>query len=148
MHACHTSSVYMYPKLNQISCIFPPIQSISSSLSNRAQVDSLHSSLWESETIFWLRHTQDVAKKLRTKLHSSLSRTKDVDSYHDLLSQLFGLPVSVATTLEASDWSVQLRPDAISLQSKEPLCRLVSAAMVASVQWEPCPENQQTTAIK
>ena len=124
------------------------MQSSSNSLSNRAQVDSLHASLWESETVFWLRHAQDISKRFSTKLQSSLSRTKGATSSHNLLSQLFGLPVSMATTLEASDWSVQLRPDAVSLQSKEPLCRLVAAALVSSVQWEPCAENQQTTTVK
>ena len=126
----------------------PLLQSSSKSLSNRAQVDSLHASLWESETVFWLRHVQDVGKRFRTKLQSLLSRTKGATSSSNLLSQLFGLPVSVATTLEASDWSVQLRPDAVSLQSKEPLCRLVAAALVANLQWEPCAENQHTTTVK
>ena len=124
------------------------MQSSSSSLSNRAQVDSLHASLWESETVFWLKHVQDVGKRFRTKLHSSLSKTNRVTSSYNVLSQLFSLPISVATTLEASDWSVQLRPDAVSLQSKEPLCRLVAAALVASLQWEPCAENQHTTTVK
>ena len=77
-----------------------------------------------------------------------MSRTKGATGSSNLLSQLFGLPVSVATTLEASDWSVQLRPDAVSLQSKEPLCRLVAAALVANLQWEPCTENQHTTTVK
>ena len=124
------------------------LQSSSSSLSNRVHVDSLHGSVWESETVFWLTHIQQVAEKFRTKLQSSLSRTQGVAGSLDLLAQFFALPVSMATTLEASDWSVQLRPDAISLQSKEPLCRMVAAALVANIQWEPWAEKEHSTTVK
>ena len=57
--------------------------------------------------------------------------------------------MSVVTTLEASDWSVQLRPDAVSLQSKEPLCRAVAGALSASVQRElPQTKEERTTTVK
>ena len=112
------------------------------------QVDSLHGALWESETIFWLKHANELATNLRTKLQSSSSKTKGVASSPEYLSQLFALPVTVATTLEASDWSVQLRPDAVSFQSKEPLCRTVAGALVASVQWEPQTEKEHNTTVK
>lgn len=113
------------------------------------RVDSLHGSLWECETVFWLKHAQEIGNKFRTKLRSLSSRTRSASDSPSLLSLFFAVPMSVVTTLEASDWSVQLRPDAISLQSKEPLCRAVAGALSASVQQElPRAKEEQTTTVK
>ena len=112
------------------------------------QIDSLHGALWESETIFWLKHAREIGGKVRNKLQSK-TKFSSVTKSPNLLSQLFSLPISVATTLEASDCSVQLRPDVVSLQSKEPLCRTVAGTLVASVQWEvPQIEKEHTTTVK
>ena len=99
--------------------------------------------------MFWITHVKQLMDNFRTKLHRSVSqKSTSVSMSQAFLSQLFALPISVATTLEASDWSVQLRPDAASLQSKEPLCRVVAATVVASVQWDPPTETERTTTVK
>ena len=50
-------------------------------------------------------------------------------------SSFFALPVSIVTSVEASDWSLQIRLDSPSMQSKGPLVRGVMAACMGNVQW-------------
>ena len=42
---------------------------------------------------------------------------------------------SAVTTVEATDWSVSLRMDTPTLQSKEPLVQAVLASCALNVQW-------------
>ena len=42
---------------------------------------------------------------------------------------------SAVTTVEASDWSVSMRMDTPTLQSKEPLVQAVLASCAANLQW-------------
>ena len=97
--------------------------------------------------MFWCSYFQESLRKLRTSLKSRTSSSQAsssnaLNNFHSL----FALPVSVVTTVEASDWSVQVRLDAVSLQSKEPVCRAVMAACAANVQWSPV--KDETTTIR
>ena len=42
---------------------------------------------------------------------------------------------AVVTTVEASDWSISLRMDTPTLQSKEPLVQAVLASCAVNLQW-------------
>lgn len=118
-------------------------------LSNELQVRSLHASLWDGEAIFWskclLADFQSIRKKLRalfspgrsgeameTSKAAEVNRSRSVSS---VVGGVLALPVSVVTTVEASDWSLQFRAESPSLQSKRPLVRGVMAACVGNVQW-------------
>ena len=102
------------------------------------QVDSVHVAIWEGETIFWVRYILDTINTYRTKAKLKQKTRKTLPAnqrIYSFLNHLFVLPVSVVTTMEVSDWSIQLRLDAETLQSKEPVCRFVVASCAASVQW-------------
>lgn len=102
------------------------------------QVDSVHVAIWEGETIFWVRYILDTINTYRTKAKLKQKARKALPAnqrIYSFLNHLFVLPVSMVTTMEVSDWSIQLRLDAETLQSKEPVCRFVVASCAASVQW-------------
>ena len=52
---------------------------------------------------------------------------------------------SAVTTVEATDWSVSLRMDTPTLQSKEPLVQAVLASCALNVQWA-TPDSVEDTA--
>ena len=116
-------------------------------LSNSVQVNSAHVSIWEGEAAFWVRYLLDTINTYRTKMKSSQTRRKTLPAkqrIYEFLNQLFALPVSMVTTVEVSDWSIQLRLDAGTLQSKEPVCRLVVASCAVNVQWIAMKEDSTT----
>lgn len=130
-------------------CCCCPFQKSSEVLSNQLQVSSVHASLWDGEAVFWTksiaRNLQRTRVKLRT-LFKSRSRNSSKDSTASVVSVLFAFPVSVVTTVEASDWSIQVRVDSPLLPSKRPVMRGVMAACVGNVQWSPV-ENH-TSSIR
>ena len=60
----------------------------------------------------------------------------------DLLRKMMS---SAVTTVEATDWSVSMRMDTPTLQSKEPLLQAVLASCAANLQWNEC-ETSDTSA--
>ena len=111
------------------------------------QVNSAHVSIWEGETAFWVRYLLDTINTYRTKVKSRQKKRKTVSAnqrIYEFLNHLFALPVSVVTTVEVSDWSIQLRLDAGTLQSKEPVCRLVVASCAINAQWAAMQEDSTT----
>lgn len=122
-------------------------------LSNQLQVSSVHASLWDGEVVFWTkyitRNLQRTRLKLRTLFQSRNGDLADRSSRNtagSVAGVLFALPVSVVTTVEASDWSLQVRVDSPSLQSKRPIVRGVMAACVGNVQWSPMEDH--TSSIR
>ena len=124
-------------------------------LSNHLQLSSLHASLWEEEAVFWSKRiSKDIigtAAKLTGSKATSTSanaQTSDGDALQRSSSsdpdKPFFIPFSVVTTVEASDWSVQVRMSASSLQSKGPVLRGVMAASVGHVQWSPLEDHTST----
>ena len=128
------SPLHTYP----LTCTHTPIQHSSGTLSNSVQVDSVHVAIWEGETIFWVRYLLNTINTYRTKAKLKQKTRKTLPAnqrIYSFLNHLFVLPVSMVTTMEVSDWSIQLRLDAETLQSKEPVCRFVVASCATSVQW-------------
>ena len=115
----------------------------SNDLTNKLQVDSFHVSLWEEEVVFWSKHIQDslnkIKVKLKSRLHDRNSQQKSINTSH-----LFNSPLSVVTSLESSDWSVQLHTDTPTLQAKGPVFRVVMATCAGNVQWD-APQDNTTT---
>ena len=112
--------------------------------------------------MFWSKFTQENFNNIRAKLKAARSakradkskvatidqeRTKS-STLSQLLSRIFNLPLSVVTTVEASDWSVQLHMDSLGLQSKEPFCRVVMAACAGNVQWNDPKEDEAAITIR
>ena len=84
-----------------------------------------------------LQQTKDKLTALR-----STTTSKESDKHLSFDGGgLFSLPVSVVTTVEASDLSLQVRMDSPSLQSKEPVVRGVMAACVGNMQWSPVEDH-------
>ena len=113
--------------------------------------------------VFWSKFTQENLGKIQTKLKAARGLAKRADmssvatidqertkssSMSKILSRIFNLPLSVVTTVEASDWSVQLRMDSSGLQSKEPFCRVVMAACAGNVQWNDPEEDEAKITIR
>lgn len=123
-------------------------------LSNQLQVSSVHASLWDGEAVFWTRHVTTSVQRTRTKLKALMrgrsskdpaERSKDGGA-GVAAGLLVALPMSVVTTVEASDWSVQLRVDSPSLQSsKRPVVRGVMAACVGNIQWTPLEKDHASS---
>ena len=142
-------------------------QKSSEILSNELQIRSLHASLFDGETVFWSKcivsNLQRTVKKLKTilKSHSasnsysmesasssvamesvSSSSVGGISSSLGSVSSLIrALPLSVVTTVEASDWSVQVRTESLAVQSKRPLVRGVMASCVGNIQWSPVQDH-------
>ncbi len=93
--------------------------------------------------MFWSKYARDTLNKIKVKLKSD-EKSQSVENTFSIMSHLFGLPLSVVTSVECSDWSVQLHSDVPSLQAKEPLCRVVMATCAGNVQWDPV-EDKSTT---
>ena len=114
-------------------------------LSNELQVRSLHTSLWDGEAIFWskcilanLLRTRDKLRVLllaHNRPSAGVKGSKHPKSISSVVGGVLAMPLSVVTTVEASDWSLQCRTESPSLQSKRPLVRGVMAACVGNVQW-------------
>lgn len=124
----------------------PPLQKSADVVSNQLQIRSLHSSLWDDETLFWTRHIARNLQRIsnRWKMLWSHKRRKVetrksfTGSNASLLARrILNLPVSVVTTVEASDWSLQVRVESPFLQSKQPVVRGVMAACMGNLQWSP-----------
>lgn len=100
--------------------------------------------------VFWTKCI--VSNLLRTKrkllpivksssIHSNVPEEDERGASSLVLRKVFSLPFSVVTTVEASDWSVQVRMSPTSLQSKGPVVRGVMAACVGHVQWSPLEDH-------
>lgn len=131
----------------------------SEALTNKAHIDSLHVCLWEKETVYWNRFAQKSMNKLKEKLKMAASPPRDGDDStleeHKLtssalgfISQIFNLPLSVITTIEASDWSAQLHMDSPSLQSKEPFCCVGVASWAAYIHWNELTDKQDSITAR
>ena len=120
----------------------PPPQHSSQTISNNIQIESVHASIWDSEATFW---TQYLLETMGNKAGVPRTNKKwDIPSKQrisEFLASAVTLPVSMVTTIEASDWSILLRMDTPTLQSKEPVCRAVMASSVVNVQWSPVHEG-------
>ena len=94
------------------------------------------------------RNLQRTRSKLKNLLHNRTSANNNKTKASSGLAAglLFASPVSVVTTVDASDWSLQVRMDAPLLQSKRPMLRGVMAACVGNVQWSPVEDN--TSSIR
>ncbi len=125
---------------------FFTLQKVAGVLSNHLLLSSLHASVWEDEAVFWGKHAvKDVTKtftRLKQKSQSSAQRQSSVSK----LTKTPLIPFSVVTTVEASDWSVQVRIMSPSLQSKGPVMRAVMASSVGHVQWSP--QGGHTSAVR
>lgn len=114
-------------------------------LSNELQVRSLHTLLWDGEAIFWAKCILADLLRARDRLRallqaysrpsSGVKQSKHPKSISSVVGGVLAMPLSVVTTVEASDWSLQCRTESLSLQSKSPLVRGVMAACVGNVQW-------------
>lgn len=130
-----------------------PFQKSSDVLANELQVRSLHCSLWDGEVIFWSKYILNNFHRTRDKLRTLLLKRQNADagkSRRNVLSMVGGvlaLPMSVVTSVEASDWSVQVRTESPSLQSKQPLVRGVMAAGVGTVQWSRTQDNSTSVRL-
>ena len=102
--------------------------------------------------MFWLRYIRDSITSYRAKSKSGLRQDPEKQASakqrtSSFLNAIVNSPVSMVTTLEASDWSVLLRMDAPTLQSKEPVCRAVMASGVANLQWSEVKEDSTTIRL-
>ncbi len=141
-----TKSQNSITRLHEYFIIFHFPQMTSKELTNKLYVDSLNFTVWEEEVVFWSKYAKDNLNKIKVKLKSfppEEQRQSQPNSFN-LISRLFNSPLSVVTTVECSDWSIQLHSDMPSLQAKEPLCRVVMATCVGNVQWD-SPEDKSTT---
>ena len=75
----------------------------------------------------------------RSLTSSSTSGKTAADIFRVMMS-------SVVTTMEATDWSVSLRMDTPTLQSKEPLVQAVLASCAVNLQWAK-PETDKDTVV-
>lgn len=123
-------------------------QRSSQCLSNRLQIDSVHVSLWEGEAVFWSVFALDTIRTY-SKRSPKTTNTENASTNAalDLASLLFSLPVSMVTTVEASDLSLVVRMDTPTLQSKEPVYRVVMASGAANVQWNAVEEESTTIRL-
>ena len=130
-------------------------------VSSQLQLRSLHASLWEEETVFWCRHIASDLTKLSSLPRSqpaisaavsSSSRNSGeegtLDHSPNTESPMPTFPISVVTSVEASDWSVQVRMSPPFLQSKAPVVRGVMASSVGQVQWSPMGDHTSSSSIR
>ena len=128
-------------------CSISPLSAMQKSsdvLSNQLQVSSAHATLWDGEAIFWTQCILSNLWRSKQKLGALLQAGEEGGGVREgtgrgvassLAGTVFGSPVSVVTTVETSDWSLQVRVDSPSLLSKGPVMRGVMAACVGHVQW-------------
>ncbi len=121
----------------------------SKELANKLHIDSLNATLWEEEVLFWYKYARETFNKIKVKLKSQQNKNSHQSQQNssNFISRLFKLPLSVVTSLESSDWSIQLHSEAPTLQAKEPLCRVVMASCACNVQWD-SPEVNKSTLLK
>ncbi len=123
-----------------------PNQKSDKVLSTHLQIHSLHASLWDNEAVFWTKCILNNIKRTRNQLRIINEGISKVNTSKGTLGssipeRILSLPVSVVTTMDASDCSLQIRMDSVSLQSKGPVARAVMAACVANMQWSPMEDN-------
>ena len=120
---------------------FPPLppQRSPTELSNALYVESLQVVLLEEEVVFWTISVLEGMETLRgtegNKAPPTLPGQQPSQEKTSYLSRLFGQPIAVVTSLELVDWSLLVRMEAPSLQSREPLCSVAMASCASCVQW-------------